>query len=124
MRFLSIDELRSHLTKLSYRPGWRFEVYDGVWEGPHFVVWTEVEDSLNPGSKTTLDVHSMLPPMPSTEYFEVWIAWRLKRLEVHEMREFLQRDGQPIFDPHAPGAEHDDVVAPTSLCSAGLRNLT
>jgi hypothetical protein len=38
---------------------------------------------------------------------EEWLAWRLGRLEVHEMREFLKRDGRVIFDPHGADADHD-----------------
>jgi hypothetical protein len=54
-----------------------------------------------------LDVHSMLPPMRDTIALEEWLAWRLGRLEVHEMREFLKRDGRVIFDPHGADADHD-----------------
>jgi hypothetical protein len=45
--------------------------------------------------------------MRDVQALEDWIAWRLSRLEVHEMREFLKRDGKVISDPHAPHAEHD-----------------
>ena len=107
MTLLSTQVLRAHLAKLTYKPGWAFEVYDGRWEGQHVVIRVDVPDTFNPGETVTLDVHSMLPPMRSTHQFEEWIAWRLARLEVHEMREFLKRDGRVIFNPHAPGAEHD-----------------
>jgi hypothetical protein len=29
------------------------------------------------------------------------------RIESHEAREFLKRDGLPIYDPHAPFADRD-----------------
>src|SRR4051812_47477631 len=38
MRFLTTEDLRAHLARVSYRPGWRFEVYDGAWEDQHFVI--------------------------------------------------------------------------------------
>lgn len=103
---LTTRELQAHLARLEYKPGWTFDVYDGAWEGQHIVIRTEVPDTYTDGT-VVLDVHSMLPPLPSLDYFERWLAWRLARLEVHEMREFLKRDGHPIFDPHAPDAEHD-----------------
>lgn len=81
--------------------------YDGRWEGQHVVIQTVVPDSGNPNSQVTLDVHSMLPPMESREQLEAWLAWRLARLEIHEMREFLKRDGKVIYDPHAPYANRD-----------------
>ena len=118
---------------MTYKPGWTFEVYDGQWEGLHLVIRTKLEDAnlshtsgciaklISDGEKqtsadechcgaqlkTVLDIHSMMPPMESIEQFERWLAWRLGRIELHEMREFLQLDSKPIFDPHAEFAEHD-----------------
>lgn len=104
---LSTQDIQAHLKRITYKPGWTITAYDGRWEGQHVVVRTEVEDTYNPGTTTTLDVHSMLPPMRDTQTLEEWVAWRLQRLECHEMREFLKRDGQPIYDPHAEHADRD-----------------
>lgn len=104
---LTTEQIREHLTHLSYKPGWSFEVYDGRWEGQHIAIRGEVEDSYRPGEKTVLDVHSMLPPMTGTGALEAWLIWRLCRLEVHEAREFFKRDGRVLFDPHAPFADRD-----------------
>jgi hypothetical protein len=104
---LTVEGIRAHLERLSYKDGWSFDVYEGRWEGPHIVIRTEVEDALLRGRRTVLDVHSMLPPMRDTVALEEWLAWRLGRLEVHEMREFFKRDGRVIFDPHGPDADHD-----------------
>jgi hypothetical protein len=97
---LTVEGIRAHLERLSYKDGWSFDVYEGRWEGPHIVIRTEVEDALLRGRRTVLDVHSMVA-------LEEWLAWRLGRLEVHEMREFFKRDGRVIFDPHGPDADHD-----------------
>jgi hypothetical protein len=104
---LSVVGMQAHLARLSYKPGWSFEVYEGRWEGPHIAIRTEVPDTYNPGETVVLDVHSMLPPMRDRAALEEWLAWRLGRLEVHEMREFLKRDGRVIFDPHGADADHD-----------------
>lgn len=112
---LTTLELVDHLNHISYKPGWEIYVYDGRWEGQHIVIRTEIEDTFNPGEKLVLDVHSMLPPMPSLDYFNEWLAWRLGRLEIHEMREFLKMDGKPIFDPHAEYAERDENFTSGSL---------
>jgi hypothetical protein len=104
---LTTAELARELEVITYKPGWRFRLYDGAWEGQHFVITTAVPDAYHEGRTTTLDVHSMLPPMETFAQFRRWIGWRLARIEVHEMREFLQRRGAPIFDPHAENAEHD-----------------
>lgn len=104
---LTTAEIAAHLERLTYRRGWTMRVYDGAWEGQHIVITTDVEDTYNPGQTTTLDVHSMLPPMLSTADLERWLAWRLARIEIHEAREWFRRDGAPVFDPHAEHAGRD-----------------
>lgn len=104
---LTTAEIQEHLKRISYMPGWEITVYDGRWEGQHVVIRTVVPDSYNPGSDVVLDVHSMLPPMRDIDALEEWLAWRLCRLATHEVREFLRRDGKPIYDPHAEFAERD-----------------
>jgi len=104
---LTTAEVAEHLATLTYRPGWSLTVYDGRWEGQHLVITAEVVDSYHPGQTTLLDVHSMLPPMRDGQALDEWLAWRLQRLECHESREFLRRDGRPIHDPHAPQADRD-----------------
>lgn len=104
---LSTEQLREHLAGVTYRPGWAFELYDGRWEGQHLVIKASLMDSFRHGETVDLEIHSMLPPMESVRQFDQWLAWRLGRIEVHEMREWLKHGGRVLFDPHAPGAEHD-----------------
>jgi hypothetical protein len=104
---LTTLQVQAHLARLTYKPGWALRAYEGRWEGQHIVIRVTLPDSTQLGGETVLDVHSMLPPMRDTDALEDWVAWRLARLEVHEMREFLKRDDVVIYDPHAPGAEHD-----------------
>jgi hypothetical protein len=104
---LTVPEMASELEVITYKPGWRFRVYEGVWEGPHIVITTVQTDAYHEGQTVTLDIHSMLPPFVDFAQFRRWLGWRLARIEVHEMREFLQRRGAPIFNPHAEGADHD-----------------
>lgn len=104
---LSVETLDEHLDNITYKPGWEFEVYQGAFEGPHIRITTVCDDSYHPGEKVTLDVHSQLPPMFDLEYFEQWLLWRLMIIETHEAREFLRKDGKPIFDPHKENANRD-----------------
>jgi hypothetical protein len=104
---LSTQQIREHLKRLAYKPGWAFKAYDGRWEGQHLVIETTVPNTYRPGQTVTLRVESMLPPLRDTHQLEEWLAWRLGRLEIHEMREHLKRDGLCIHDPHAPRAERD-----------------
>lgn len=104
---LTVPQIAEVLARVTYKPGWTFQVYDGRWEGPHMVIRTEVPDAYDPGKAVTLDVHSMLPPMRDGLAVVEWLAWRCARIEVHEMREFLRIDGELPFDPHADGADQD-----------------
>lgn len=106
---LTTAEIQKHVARITYKPGWTFEVYDGHWEGQHLVIRTEVADTYNPGITTILDVHTKIPPLEDEDQLEKFLAWRLGRLEMHEMREFLKRDGKIIFDPHAENADRDLV---------------
>jgi hypothetical protein len=57
---LTVEGIRAHLERLSYKDGWTFDVYEGRWEGQHIVIRTEIEDAALRGRKVVLDVHSML----------------------------------------------------------------
>lgn len=104
---LTVPQMQALLDRITYRPGWTFDVYQGRHEGPHLVIRTSVADAYNPDQTTVLDVHSMLPPMRDEQQFMDWLLWRCSRLEVHEAREFLRVDGKPHSDPHGPDADHD-----------------
>jgi hypothetical protein len=104
---LSTAQIQAHLKRLTYKDGWAFRVYDGRFEGQHLTIETTVPNTYRPGQTVTLRVESCLPPMRDTGQLEEWLAWRLGRLELHEMREHLKRDRVCIFDPHAPRAERD-----------------
>jgi hypothetical protein len=101
---LTLVELRTHLARLTYRPGWALRIVDGTWEGPELHIAATVADSYHPDADVELDIRTFLPPQVDTEAFERWLGWRLGRIESHEMREWLKRDGRPIFDPHAQEA--------------------
>jgi hypothetical protein len=104
---LSVHEMQAHLRRITYRPGWRFDLYPGAWEGPHLEVLADVPDADGMGELVTVSVVSAVPPMDTLDQFERWLGWRLARIESHEMREFLKRDGVAIYDPHAPDAHRD-----------------
>jgi hypothetical protein len=104
---LSTAEIKAELERVTYKPGWVFTCYDGRWEGQHLAITAELPDATRPGESVTLDIHSSLPPIPDAAYLHAWLAWRLGRIENHEMREFFRVDGRAVFDPHAPFADRD-----------------
>lgn len=107
---LSVDTMQHALSKISYKPGWGFEVYEGIHEGPHIRITAELVDAYDQNKTTTIDVHSALPPSESVAQFLDWLLWRIKIIEVHEAREFFRYCDKPWSDPHAPDAGRDELV--------------
>jgi hypothetical protein len=97
-------EIRECLERCEYKPGWSWELREDLWEGPFVRFLVTVDDSYaveQADGVITLGIDSWLPPQVSEESLRLWLAWRLGRIESHEMREFFKVDGRPVFDPHA-----------------------
>ena len=99
-RFLSLTELQAEVALYSYRPGWSLQVFADPWEGPCLYILADVVDGYHPEKTVELRVRVNVPPIPSREYFAIWLQWRLALMESHESREHLHKDGKPVFDPH------------------------
>jgi hypothetical protein len=101
-RFLTLEGLQVEIAKYYYREGWSLEVFADPWEGPCLYVVADVPDAYHPGETVELRIRSNIPPIPSAEYFAIWLAWRIQLIESHEARELLRRryDDRPVFDPH------------------------
>jgi hypothetical protein len=97
---LSTEQIRTVLSRCSYKPGWSWEVHEDPWEGVYVRFLVDVPDSYGMGEHTTLGIDSWLAPQVSERSLHLWLAWRLGRIESHEMREWLKVDGRPVFDPH------------------------
>lgn len=100
-----LEHLRSLFVGVTYRPGWRFEVYEDAYEGPHLRIRTDVEDAFHPGTMVELRIESPLPPnLRTADDVDEWVLWRLERIASHEVREWLRRDGVQVSNPHEEGA--------------------
>jgi hypothetical protein len=100
---LSGLEIQAHLESLTYKPGWAWELHHDPWEGYYIRFLIDVPDS-HGHQPMTLGISSWLPPMQNTDQLDLFMAWRIGRIESHESREFLKRAGRPVFDPHLPDA--------------------
>jgi hypothetical protein len=101
---LTTEQLRDELLAMSYRKGWRLNVYDDPFEGQKLrVVSAPLPDSCDPDGTRTIDIgaDTFIPPMLTAEQFHWFIWWRLDRIERHEAREVLRVNGEVLFDPHA-----------------------
>lgn len=96
---LSLEEIRDELAQLSYKDGWSWTVHEDPYEGPYIRLIGTVPDT-HSNDTINLGITTWLPPMPSRHYVAHWLFWRLERIENHECREFLKRNGKIVFDPH------------------------
>jgi hypothetical protein len=101
---LTIDQMREALEHVTYKPGWRLTLFQHQWEGIWMAIRAELPDADWPTRTTVININTPVPPMRDIEGFYEWLAWRLARVEIHEMREFLRIDGVKYSDPHAPDA--------------------
>ena len=98
---MTVAEMQAVVARIAYRPGWSIAVEEHEHEGAHIRIVCTVEDSYHPGSTIDLGITSAIPPMRSEEQLVDWMLWRLKRIEEHEVREWLRFDGEVWSDPHA-----------------------
>lgn len=101
---LTIDALKAALRRFTYKPGWRFILYQHPHEGIWLSIKAELPDADTPGQTTVVNVRTAVPPIPHETYLWQWMLWRIGRLESHEVREFARVDGRCLDDPHAPDA--------------------
>lgn len=113
MRQRAADPVVLHalVERLSYRPGWRFELADvdrgqGS-EGLTFSVYTLGYDTYHPERGETYRVVHYFPVPPAAYDERSWRRWLLERIlevERHEACEFFQIDGERPYAPHhGPG---------------------
>lgn len=98
---LTVAEMRAVLAEVSYRPGWTFSLEEGAPEGPHVFIVATVVNSYRPDETVDLGIRSPLPPFRTVDDMLLWLAWRLRRVEDHESREWFRYGGGLVDDPHA-----------------------
>jgi hypothetical protein len=113
-QFLSLTELQAEIAAFSYQPGWTMEICQDPWEGPFLYVVANVIDGYHPEQTVELRIRSNVPPIPSREYFAIWLQWRMDQIALHESREYLRRGGRPVFDPHDPVEPGGRAAQPSS----------
>lgn len=108
------EELADLVSKLKYRPGWKFELTDQHDRGQGskgltLVVVSQGYDTYNPERGETYRVQHFFPVPPAAYNRASWQRWifeQLLAIEGHETAEFMVVDGERPFAPiHAPG--HD-----------------
>ncbi len=109
MTLLTVQQMQERVKRYSYRKGWTIEVREGAFEGAILHIHSIEEDSTKDTEKIELDIYSPIPPQISMESFDLFVQWRLIRIECHESREFLRlkKNGKSVFYPHVRDSDRD-----------------
>ena len=98
--------LQRELTRWSYKPGWtmRIQPDPGPWETGILCVRYQTPDTYDPQRVITIGGQEMvsLSVVEGMVPFGLWLETALMRMEQHELREWLRRDGKIYNDPHGP----------------------
>lgn len=101
--------LQRELARWSYKPGWSMHIAPnpGPWEAGILNVRYQAPDSRNPSSTIAIGGSEVvsLGVIEGEVPFGVWLESALMRVERHELREWLRRDGLLYDDPHVPPAQ-------------------
>jgi hypothetical protein len=101
---LTLAQINAHLARIEHKRGYTWQATEDPYgEGIKVRIVATEPDAFKPGAMIDLGVDSFLSPndIVCDETLDVWLEWRTRRIASHENRENLQRDGRPIFDPHA-----------------------
>lgn len=101
---MTVAEIADVVSRVTYRPGWRFTVAEPRFEGPRLLIEAQVPNSYKPAETVDLRIESPIPFMANEGAFVDWLLWRLLRVESHECREWFRLDGEAIFNPHGEAA--------------------
>jgi hypothetical protein len=109
-------ELADLVSKLSYRPGWKFLLNDDLdrgqgSEGLTLQILSRGYDTYNPERGENYQVWHYFPVPPAAYNRRSWLRWLLDRLievETHEACEFFVVEGEgpndrPFAPNHGPG---------------------
>ncbi len=110
--YLASVDLQKEIRKYEYRD-WILYVFDDPYEGPRLYIIANVPDAYDLEGKRTIQLRAVtpIPPIPSAGYFQEWLSWRLRQMEIHESLEHLRYEGRIVRDPH-------DVIEPVSFARA------
>lgn len=97
---MGLEELSLILSQVTAFPGWTFKLYYDKWEGLGIRMEALMLDSRHPGKMTVSGINSPLPPMQGADQLINWIAWRILRIQSHEVREWVKVNGVIWSDPH------------------------
>lgn len=106
----ALDTLADLVSKMSYKPGWRFELQEldrGQGSvGCTLLIWADVVDSINGGMTQVCHLMPVFPAAYDRVSWTYWLMEQILLVEKHEAMEFFRINGAaPFFSEHAPGRD-------------------
>jgi hypothetical protein len=80
---------------VTYRPGWTFNVWNGILE-----IRATVIDATDHSRECPLAANVVLPPPCANIDWQDWLFHEILKVERHEAQEFFQAGGVAPYDPH------------------------
>lgn len=101
----SLTAIQAELDRYTFMPGWTLTATDNHTDPfgwPMLVIKAMVEDAEHPGVRQELSRVASIPPNIETDprYFSQWLRGVLIGAWIHEVDEWLRRDGVYVQDPH------------------------
>lgn len=103
---LTAVDIAREIKRVTYKPGWTFEVSHHPIEGPTLSIGFAVPNSYRQGEQQVQCVNSPIPPLFGADHLYAWLMWRISVVEMHELAEFFKVDGKPVYDPHSEDYWH------------------
>jgi hypothetical protein len=105
VKYLTPEQIAAALPLYRYKPGWHVSCHEQPYdtfpyEGFCVDVRFEVPNAYHAQDMQVQNVHVPVPPIVDTEHLYDFLTWRLARLELHELREFVWVDGKIRDNPH------------------------
>jgi hypothetical protein len=100
---LNFEQVKSILSRVTYRPGWTFVLHGALPTptDPWLMIDGPVVDANDHTNVTRVGVRVAVPmDFRSESDVMEWLTYCVQRIEMHESREFLRIDGRPWDDPH------------------------
>lgn len=72
-QFLTIQEMQDELNKITYRPGWKFTIRQGAFEGAHLEIEAMLEDSVNVGQKMLFNPQIPIASLQDNRRFSLMV---------------------------------------------------
>jgi hypothetical protein len=93
---LTAVEIAREIKRVTYKPGWVFEVGHHPIEGPTLSISFAAPNSYRQGEQQVQRVNTPIPPLFGSEHLCAWLMWRISIIEMHELGRLCGTDANRL----------------------------